>query len=41
MKRAFAVLLALISALAGAQNTETGFLNRSVSVDGNEFRYVV
>ncbi len=34
MKRAFAVLLALISALAAAQNTETCFLDRSVSVDG-------
>lgn len=33
MKRAFAVVLALTSPLAAAQNTETGFLNRSVSVD--------
>ncbi len=41
MKRAFTVLLALTSALAAAQNTETGFLNRSVSVGGSEFRYVV
>jgi hypothetical protein len=35
MKRGFTVLLALTSALAAAQNTETGFLNRSVSIDGS------
>lgn len=36
-----ALLLALICALGGAQSVETGFLNRSVSVGGSEFRYVV
>lgn len=41
MKRGFALLLALTSALAAAQNSETGFLNRSLTVDGSEFRYVV
>src|SRR6059058_4515473 len=41
MNRVFALLLMLVAALAGAQTSETGFLNRSVTVDGSEFRYVV
>lgn len=41
MKRFSALLLTLTAALAWAQTADTGFLNRSVSIDGSEFRYVV
>ncbi len=41
MKRAFALLFVLAFVPAMAQTAETGFLNRSVTVDGSEFRYVV
>ncbi|ABF41270.1 conserved hypothetical protein [Candidatus Koribacter versatilis Ellin345] len=41
MNRVFAFLLMLVAPLSGAQTSETGFLNRSVTVEGTEFRYVV
>src|SRR5215471_9153396 len=38
---ALAVCLLSFADIAGAQRIETGFLNRSVSVNGSEYRYVV
>lgn len=41
IKHNFALLLTLTTPFLAAQTAETGFLNRSVSIDGSEFRYVV
>ena len=35
------MLIAMLSTVIGAQRIETGFLNRSVTVNGSEYRYVV
>src|SRR5262245_52720688 len=37
----FAIILLFFSGGASAQKIETGFLNRSVTVNGSEYRYVV
>jgi predicted peptidase len=36
-----AIFLAMMPAFVAAQRNETGFLNRSVAVNGSEYRYVV
>lgn len=35
------ILVAIVPALVVAQRNESGFLNRSVEVNGSEYRYVV
>src|SRR5258708_3923248 len=36
-----AISVVILSTFVAAQNNETGFLNRSVTVNGSEYRYVV